>query len=63
MDWQDGADISCPYCGETLTLGLDYSAARQTYVEDCHVCCRPMLVTVRVHSPEDIEVDVRPEND
>ncbi len=38
----------CPYCGEVIELLLDLSVQAQTYVEDCFVCCRPMVVTVEV---------------
>jgi len=37
--------VSCPYCGESLTILLDTSAGGQSYVEDCQVCCRPMNVS------------------
>lgn len=40
-------DVHCPYCGETITLAVDDSAGDQSYVEDCHVCCRPIEVSVR----------------
>lgn len=63
MNWQDGCEISCPYCGETLTLMIDYSAGDQAYVEDCHVCCRPILIEVSMRGLEDIEVSARPENE
>lgn len=39
-------DVHCPYCGETITLAVDDSAGDQAYVEDCHVCCRPIEVRV-----------------
>jgi hypothetical protein len=39
-------ELNCPYCGELLTLAVDLSAGEQSYVEDCQVCCQPMLVTV-----------------
>jgi hypothetical protein len=42
------ADISCPYCGETLNVRLDLSAGSQIYVEDCQVCCQPIQMAVRV---------------
>ena len=35
--------ITCPYCWETIDLLIDPSES-QTYTEDCHVCCRPILV-------------------
>ena len=40
------AEVNCPYCGELLTLQLDLSAGEQTYVEDCQVCCQPMVVAM-----------------
>lgn len=38
--------IDCPYCGEPITILLDEGDAGIDYTEDCHVCCRPMVVTV-----------------
>lgn len=40
------ADAWCPYCGEPCALTIDPGGgARQEYVEDCPVCCRPWRVT------------------
>lgn len=39
-------DVSCPYCGESIELLLDESAGEQCYIEDCSVCCRPIVVAV-----------------
>jgi len=50
------ADIACPDCGETITLVVDDSAGDQQYIEDCHVCCRP--IEVRVSVDDDGTVDV-----
>lgn len=41
-------DVHCPACGEPLELAIDASAGSQAYVEDCQVCCRPMLVRVAI---------------
>ncbi len=39
--------VVCPYCGETVDVGLDPgSGSAQEYVEDCQVCCRPWRVRV-----------------
>ncbi len=38
----------CPYCGEEISMVLDVSVRRQTYVEDCEVCCNPIEVTYTV---------------
>lgn len=40
-------DLQCPYCGEWIDVALDPSVDVQQYVEDCQVCCKPMLMTVR----------------
>ena len=46
------AEVSCPYCGETITLFLDLSVEEQTYIEDCSVCCQPMTVSYAVADGE-----------
>ena len=43
----------CPYCGERIELVVDASVPEQQYIEDCQVCCRPMVVTAQV-SGDDI---------
>ena len=54
------ADITCPSCGEPLTLWIDEGGGRRmTYVEDCEVCCRPMEVTAVRNADGDIDVTVR----
>jgi hypothetical protein len=48
-----GRDATCPHCWETINLTLDPSIAEQSYLEDCPVCCRPMIVS---YSAEDGEI-------
>jgi transcription elongation factor Elf1 len=39
----------CPYCGEEISMLLDVSlSGRQTYIEDCEVCCNPIQISYRV---------------
>lgn len=45
----------CPWCGEPVELVLDASVESQEYIEDCEVCCRPMVVSVTIDE-QDIEV-------
>lgn len=53
-------ETSCPACGEDVTLLIDETAGRrQTYVEDCWVCCRPMQVRVTVYARDEVDVEVR----
>jgi transcription elongation factor Elf1 len=42
----------CPYCGEQISMVLDTSVSRQTYIEDCEVCCRPIEVRYTVEDDE-----------
>ncbi len=46
------SEVSCPYCGETITLFLDLSIEEQSYIEDCSVCCQPMTVSYAVADGE-----------
>lgn len=40
-------EVACPFCGETEELFVDTGGSeRQTYTEDCAVCCRPRVVHV-----------------
>lgn len=35
-------EFMCPYCWQSVTILLDTSVRRQSYVEDCEVCCNPI---------------------
>jgi hypothetical protein len=59
----DEQPISCPYCGETITVLIDASLDEQNYIEDCQVCCRPIVLDVSVANDGSINVFARTEND
>jgi len=40
--------FNCPYCGEQISMVVDLSVHRQTYIEDCEVCCKPIEVNCTV---------------
>jgi transcription elongation factor Elf1 len=42
----------CPYCGEEISMILDASVRRQTYIEDCEVCCRPIEISYAFENGE-----------
>lgn len=44
----ENAQLQCPYCWEEIELEVDLSAGSQQYVEDCSVCCQPMLIRLSV---------------
>ncbi len=50
--------VMCPYCWQQISLVVDASPGSQQYVEDCEVCCQPMLVTCTVSEAQDIDVAV-----
>jgi hypothetical protein len=53
----------CPYCGEPIELLIDCSVHSQEYVEDCQVCCAPMVITTEVDSSGFPSVSVRAEDE
>ncbi|WP_053981053.1 CPXCG motif-containing cysteine-rich protein [Marinagarivorans algicola] len=55
--------ISCPYCGECLSVLIDSQDAAQEYIEDCQVCCRPITFLIHESINGDISVTVHSEND
>jgi hypothetical protein len=44
--------FACPYCSEQISMVLDTSVRKQTYIEDCEVCCRPIEVRYTVEDDE-----------
>lgn len=52
----------CPYCGEPAEAVLDLSGGDQTYIEDCPVCCRPIVFDLRIDGVQ-WQLEVRGEND
>ena len=44
MNGLESVAIGCPYCGESIEILIDCSVPKQSYVEDCEVCCLLMQV-------------------
>jgi len=63
MNLLQESEISCPYCGEAITILVDNSIEAQQYIEDCQVCCRPIDIRVRVSADGACQVDARNENE
>ncbi len=55
--------IRCPYCDESITVLVDLSVPQQEYVEDCQVCCRPILLNVSVAGDAGVSIVARTENE
>ncbi len=44
MNGLEDFELACPYCGEPQALRVDLEMAGDTFIEDCRVCCRPMVL-------------------
>ncbi len=56
--------IHCPYCGEPNTVLCECTMPAQNYVEDCQICCQPIVFDVVVSEEEEIlSVRTRQENE
>ncbi len=42
MDMLEEYSITCPYCGEMISLSVDCSSGSNDFIEDCSVCCQPI---------------------
>ena len=45
-------EFQCRYCWESITMLLDSSVSKQTYIEDCEICCNPIEVSVEFNQEE-----------
>ena len=48
MNLLEEKELICPYCGEMFTVLVDCSMSEQNYIEDCQVCCQPIVLDVAV---------------
>lgn len=54
--------ITCPYCWQRIGVLLDLSVSEQEYVEDCSVCCRPILIRCQATRGELSAIEVTAES-
>ncbi|MEM1432662.1 MAG: CPXCG motif-containing cysteine-rich protein [Pseudomonadota bacterium] len=61
--------LYCPYCGEPISVLLDGATVEQlgagdmSYIEDCQVCCRPMVLLPQLEGDGSLSLTARQEND
>lgn len=63
MDSLEEQSISCPYCGERIEVLIDYQEVGDQYIEDCQVCCKPIVFCIGLDSTGNVSVTVHDEND
>lgn len=56
-------DLSCPYCGENISVLIESSSEQQEYIEDCQVCCRPITFKVLLTNDGGVSVAAFHENE
>jgi len=53
----------CPHCAQSSQTTVDPSQGQsQSYVEDCQVCCRPLLFRVGIENDK-AWIEATPESD
>lgn len=55
--------IQCPYCWESITVLVDPEEAGNEYIEDCQVCCRPIVFRIVGDEDGGVGVEVSSEDD
>ncbi|MEM6821255.1 MAG: CPXCG motif-containing cysteine-rich protein [Verrucomicrobiota bacterium] len=45
--------VQCPYCGEPFEVAIETELIDQNWIEDCPVCCQPILFIMK---SEDLEI-------
>ncbi len=63
MDLLTEHSVQCPYCGEWISVLVDSSEMGQDYIEDCQVCCRPIVFSIQEDERGEIYVNLRTEDD
>lgn len=55
--------LQCPYCGELISVVIEVLDEDQEYIEDCQVCCRPIVFDISVSIDGEPTISVRSEDD
>lgn len=63
MEFLQENTVYCPYCGESIEVLIDHQEAGQQYIEDCQVCCQPIVFSISSGAEGCLHVEVRAEND
>jgi transcription elongation factor Elf1 len=40
--------FTCPHCGENISFLVDLTVGKQSYIEDCEICCNPIKVNLSI---------------
>lgn len=62
MNVIETATIQCPYCWEMIDITVDCSVPSQEYVEDCEVCCQPIVLLINTNNDDAPSITVKRES-
>ena len=63
MSFLSEKEFVCPYCASPNVVSLEAGEGSQyEIVTDCEVCCRPIVVSVRL-TEDDCEIEAHGENE
>lgn len=54
--------LQCPNCWEQVEIVVDCLDAEQEIVEDCSVCCSPMVIAISAGDDDELHAVARLEN-
>jgi hypothetical protein len=54
--------LQCPNCWEQVEIVVDCLDAEQEIIEDCSVCCSPMIIAITAGDDEQLHAAARLEN-
>lgn len=52
--------FQCPHCFQEISMLIDMSISKQSYVEDCEVCCNPLQINLEIEDGEIIYFEANP---
>jgi hypothetical protein len=55
--------VSCPYCGESIDVLIDFEDIELEYIEDCQVCCKPITFVVSSSINGDLSLSLHSEDE
>ena len=44
--------LLCPHCNAQIAVLVDPSVEHQEYIEDCEICCRPLVINYKIDNGE-----------
>ncbi len=50
----------CPHCFQEISMLVDLSVSRQSYIEDCEVCCNPLQISLEIEEGEIVYFEANP---